>query len=132
MIGTLTITKITHVENPDQHPAGVLVAVQKTGADDRGTGGQARAGGADAAANANLQTTATGTPGTPPATIEPKKIDVGTVAAMGVAVGAIGAAFTGLAGYLLGLFKLPFCADVPRGRGIFAAHQRAGHAHRMS
>jgi hypothetical protein len=37
-----------------------------------------------------------------------KKIDVGTVAALGVAVGAIGAAVTGLAGYLTGVFGLPF------------------------
>jgi hypothetical protein len=39
---------------------------------------------------------------------EPKKIDVGAVAAMGVAVGAIGTALAYLIGYLSGLFLLPF------------------------
>jgi hypothetical protein len=39
---------------------------------------------------------------------EPKKIDVGTVAAMGVAVGAVGAFLTALVGYVTGLFALPF------------------------
>jgi len=37
---------------------------------------------------------------------EPKKIDVGTVAALGVAVGAIGTFATALIGYTTGLFKL--------------------------
>lgn len=37
-----------------------------------------------------------------------KKIDVGTVAAMGVAFGAIGTAFATLATYFAGLLKLPF------------------------
>lgn len=39
---------------------------------------------------------------------EPKKVDVGTVAAMGVAVGAVGAFLTALVGYVTGLFTLPF------------------------
>jgi hypothetical protein len=39
---------------------------------------------------------------------ETKKIDVGTVAALGVAFGAIGTAFATLAGYMAGLLKLPF------------------------
>ena len=39
---------------------------------------------------------------------EPKKIDVGTVAALGVAVGAIGTALAAFAGYATGVFKLPF------------------------
>jgi hypothetical protein len=39
---------------------------------------------------------------------EPKKVDVGTVAAIGVAVGALGTAFATMAGYLTGLLKLPF------------------------
>ncbi len=38
----------------------------------------------------------------------PKKIDVGTVAALGVAFGALSTAFAALAGYLTGLLKLPF------------------------
>ena len=37
---------------------------------------------------------------------EPKKVDVGTVAALGVAVGAVGAFVTGLIGYATGLFRL--------------------------
>jgi hypothetical protein len=39
---------------------------------------------------------------------EAKKIDVGTVAALGVAFGALATAFAALAGYLSGLLKLPF------------------------
>jgi hypothetical protein len=39
---------------------------------------------------------------------EAKKIDVGTVAALGVAVGALGTLLTTLVGYLTGLFHLPF------------------------
>jgi hypothetical protein len=39
---------------------------------------------------------------------ERKKIDVGTVAALGVAVGAIGTAFATFAGYAVGVLKLPF------------------------
>jgi hypothetical protein len=39
---------------------------------------------------------------------EVKKIDVGTVAALGVAFGAIGTAFATIASYLVGLLKLPF------------------------
>lgn len=39
---------------------------------------------------------------------EGKKFDVGTVAAMGVAFGALMTAFAAIAGYASGLFKLPF------------------------
>jgi hypothetical protein len=39
---------------------------------------------------------------------EPRKIDVGTVAAIGVAVGALGTLLATLAGYAAGLFTLPF------------------------
>jgi hypothetical protein len=39
---------------------------------------------------------------------EPKKMDVGTVAALGVAFGALATAFAAIAGYLSGLLKLPF------------------------
>lgn len=39
---------------------------------------------------------------------EGKKIDVGTVAAMGVAFGALATAVAAIAGYASGLFKLPF------------------------
>ena len=41
---------------------------------------------------------------------ETKKIDVGTVAAMGVAVGAIGAFFTAIVGYATGILKLGLIA----------------------
>src|SRR5262249_40935466 len=41
----------------------------------------------------------------PPA---PRRLDVGTVAALGVAFGALATAFAALAGYLSGLLKLPF------------------------
>jgi hypothetical protein len=39
---------------------------------------------------------------------EPKKIDVGTVAALGVAFGALATAFAAIAGYISGLLQLPF------------------------
>jgi hypothetical protein len=66
-----------------------------------------RAAAADSDSHALLSSTATTTANVdkvkPP---EPKKIDVGTVAALGVAVGAIGAFATALIGYATGLFKL--------------------------
>ena len=40
------------------------------------------------------------------APVEPKKIDVGSVAALGVAVGALGAFFTAVVGYATGIIKL--------------------------
>ena len=58
-----------------------------------------RAAAADAANNAQLQTAAAGT--LPPE--PPKKIDVGTVAALGVAVGAIGAFLTALSSRIFGI-----------------------------
>jgi hypothetical protein len=64
-----------------------------------------RAAAADAAAQTKLEASAANpeklTPPTPP-----KKIDVGSVAAMGVAFGAIGTFLTMLVGYALGIFKL--------------------------
>jgi hypothetical protein len=66
-----------------------------------------RAAASDAQSDAVLSTTATTTAHVgsdkPP---ETKKIDVGTVAALGVAVGAVGAFVTALIGYATGLFKL--------------------------
>jgi hypothetical protein len=66
-----------------------------------------RAAAADTESHAMLNTAATGTANIgnvkPP---ETKKIDVGTVAALGVAVGAIGAFATALIGYATGLFKM--------------------------
>jgi hypothetical protein len=38
----------------------------------------------------------------------PRKVDVGTVAALGVAFGALATAFAAIAGYASGLLKLPF------------------------
>jgi hypothetical protein len=38
----------------------------------------------------------------------PRKIDVGTVAALGVAFGALATAFAAIAGYIAGVLKLPF------------------------
>ncbi len=65
-----------------------------------------RAAAGDAASNDMLSSTATQTAhvgaAKPP---EPKKIDVGTVAALGVAVGAIGTFVTTLIGYATGLFR---------------------------
>jgi hypothetical protein len=61
-----------------------------------------RAAAADAASTAKLESAATATATADKAKpAEPKKVDVGTVAAMGVAVGAIGTAMA----YFLGLFK---------------------------
>ncbi len=68
-----------------------------------------RAAAADAEANTKLASaasTAANVDKAKPA--EPKKVDVGAVAAMGVAVGAIGTAFATIAGYGSGLLKLPF------------------------
>jgi hypothetical protein len=66
-----------------------------------------RAAAADETAQSNLTATATTTVNAdkaePP---EAKKMDVGTVAAIGVAAGAIGTFFTALIGYGAGIFKL--------------------------
>jgi hypothetical protein len=60
-----------------------------------------RAAAADAAADAKLATAANATVNADKAKPAPKKVDVGAVAAMGVAFGAIGTAFA----YFAGLFK---------------------------
>ena len=67
-----------------------------------------RAAAADAAAGTKLSSAATDTANIDKAKQEQKKVDVGTVAAMGVAFGAIGGAFATIAGYLAGVLKLPF------------------------
>jgi len=68
-----------------------------------------RAAAADAAADAKLANAASATVNADKtAKAEPKKIDPGTVAAMGVAFGAIGALITTLIGQAMGLFTLPF------------------------
>ncbi len=78
-----------------------------------------RAAAADAESHGVLTATATGTANVgnakPP---EVKKIDVGTVAALGVAVGAIGTFATALIGYATGLFKLGPLAIVGAFLGI--------------
>jgi hypothetical protein len=51
---------------------------------------------------------------------EPKKVDVGTVAALGVAVGAIGTFITALIGYATGIFKLGPLAVVGALAGVMA------------
>ncbi len=73
-----------------------------------------RAAAAEAEANAKIAAAAQAAANvdkTKPADVkkeEPKKIDVGAVAAMGVAFGAIGGALAAIFGKLAGLFVLPF------------------------
>ncbi len=68
-----------------------------------------RAAAAEAAADAKVGAAATAAANADKAKpVEPKKVDVGTVAAMGVAFGAIGTLMATLAGYLSGILKLPF------------------------
>ena len=68
-----------------------------------------RAAAADSAATSKLEATATAAANVDKAkAAEPKKVDVGTVAALGVAFGALGTAFAAVAGYAVGLLKLPF------------------------
>jgi hypothetical protein len=68
-----------------------------------------RAAAADTAATAKLETAATAAATADKAKpAETKKVDVGTVAAMGVAFGALATAFAAIAGYMSGLLKLPF------------------------
>jgi hypothetical protein len=67
-----------------------------------------RAAAADSQSNATLASTASSATNLDKAaaTKEPKKIDVGSVAALGVAVGALGAFVTALIGYATGILKL--------------------------
>ncbi|MGE3309417.1 MAG: hypothetical protein AB7O66_05550 [Limisphaerales bacterium] len=68
-----------------------------------------RAAAADAAADAKLASAAAATANVDKAKpAEAKKIDVGTVAALGVAVGAIGGAIAAISAKLMGLIQLPF------------------------
>jgi len=71
-----------------------------------------RAASKEAESDARLSSAAAATaaaPGAPPpAAPAPKKIDVGTVAAISVAIAGIGALLTTLIGYLAGMFRLPF------------------------
>jgi len=68
-----------------------------------------RAAAAEAASDAKIGAAATAAANadkTKPA--DAKKVDVGTVAALGVAFGAVGTLLATLAGYLAGILKLPF------------------------
>jgi hypothetical protein len=67
-----------------------------------------RAAAAEAEADKKLSVAAATAATADKAKPEQKKVDVGTVAALGVAVGAIGTAFAAFAGYLAGVLKLPF------------------------
>ncbi|HPY29086.1 MAG TPA: hypothetical protein PLT00_05550 [Verrucomicrobiota bacterium] len=68
-----------------------------------------RAAAADDAATAKLESTAATAANVDKAKpAEPKKVDVGAVAAMGVAFGFLMTAFATIAGYATGLLKLPF------------------------
>src|SRR5690606_35054833 len=69
-----------------------------------------RAAAADAAATQKLETAAVAVTTVDQTKPEPpKKIDVGTVAALGVAFGALATATAAIAGYGSGLMQLPFC-----------------------
>ncbi len=68
-----------------------------------------RASAAEAESNAKVAAAATATANADKAKpAEPKKVDVGTVAALGVAFGAVGTLLATLAGYLSGILTLPF------------------------
>jgi len=67
-----------------------------------------RAAAAEASADAKVGAVATAAANVDKAKPEAKKVDVGTVAALGVAFGAIGTLFATLAGYLGGILTLPF------------------------
>lgn len=78
-----------------------------------------RAAAGEAASHAKLEGAATATAQVGNAKVaEPKKVDVGTVAALGVAVGAIGTFVTALIGYATGLFKLGPLAIVGAAIGL--------------
>jgi hypothetical protein len=67
-----------------------------------------RAAAADAAADKKLATAATATVNVDQTKPAAKKMDVGTVAAISVAIAGIGALVTTLIGQAMGLFRLPF------------------------
>jgi hypothetical protein len=101
-----TITKV--IENPISvreafwGPYKKLVRMIEEQVAKRAAAGEAAA---DARLSATASTTANVDKSKPP---EPKKIDVGTVAALGVAFGALATAFAAIAGYLAGVLTLPF------------------------
>jgi len=67
-----------------------------------------RAAEADAVSQQQVGSAATGVANVDRAKPPERKVDVGTVAALGVAFGALATAFAAIAGYLSGLLKLPF------------------------
>jgi hypothetical protein len=67
-----------------------------------------RAALAEAASESRLATTATTVAQADKLKPEPRKVDVGAVAAMGVAFGALATAFAAMAGYLSGCSSFPF------------------------
>ena len=67
-----------------------------------------RAAAADADANTKIGAAATAAANADKAKPEQKKVDVGTVAALGVAFGAVGTMLTTIVGYLSGVLQLPF------------------------
>jgi hypothetical protein len=68
-----------------------------------------RAAAAEAASDAKIASAATATANVDKAKpAEPKKVDVGTVAAISVAIAGIGTFVTALLGYIMGLFAMPF------------------------
>ncbi len=67
-----------------------------------------RAAAAESASDAKIGAAATATANADKAKPEAKKVDVGTVAALGVAFGAVGTLLATLAGYLSGILVLPF------------------------
>src|SRR5262249_39368082 len=79
-----------------------------------------RAASAEGDSHALLQDTATTTvhvdKAKPP---EPKKLAIGTVAALGVAVGAIGAFVTALIGYVTGIFRMGVLPTIGAVLGLF-------------
>jgi hypothetical protein len=101
-----TITKI--IENPISIRQAFWAPYKKLIRADRGTGGQARRrrGGRRRCQTRRAATATANVDKAKPA--EAKKIDVGTVAALGVAFGAIGTAIATVGAKLTGLIGLPF------------------------
>jgi hypothetical protein len=80
-----------------------------------------RAAAKEAESDAKLAAAATGAANADKTTEQPKKIDVGTVAALGVAVGALGSLLVAITGGLLGLISLPFWQICLAALGIMVA-----------
>lgn len=78
-----------------------------------------RAAAGEADADAKLGTAATATAQVDKKPAEPKKIDVGTVAALGVAFGAIGTLLATIVGKFFGILGLPFWQVVLALAGVF-------------